>query len=141
MTSAIYCGKLVNKENDLFVPVYHRAEGLSMETGLLADSDDRREVLGVKKCRAYSSLARVLSIAVLLCFALGLLFALSHHCGGEDCPLCLLNERGKEKLWIFTACVFLLLWGDYFRDIIYNKNHRDSLTGESPVEQKVKLSN
>lgn len=95
----------------------------------------------MKKCRSYGSLARVLSIAVLLCFALGLLFALSHHCGDEDCPLCLLNEKEKEKLWIPAVCIFLFLCGDYFGDSICNKNLRCSLTEESLVSQKVKLSN
>ena len=112
-----------------------------METASLCGSDHGKEVLGVKKCRSYGSPARVLSIAVLLCFVLGLLFALSHHCGGEDCPLCLLNERGKEKLWIPAVCFFLFLCGDFLGDKGCNKDFRGSLWDESLVGQKVKLSN
>ena len=95
----------------------------------------------MKKCRSYDSFARVLSIAILLCFALGLLFALSHHCGGEDCPLCLLNEGNKEKLWVPVVCFLLFLCRDGFGDTICNRNFWVSLAEESLVLQKVKLSN
>ena len=95
----------------------------------------------MKKCRSYGSMARVLSVAILLCFALGLLFALSHHCGEEDCALCLLNERSKDQLWIPIACLLLFLWGDRYRDNHYSKNLWVCLTGDSLVLQKVKLSN
>ena len=142
MTSAIYCGKLINIEILLFVPVYHRAVGLSMETpDCSRENDHGKEVLGVKKCRSHGSLARVLSVVVLLCFALGLLFALSHHCGGEDCPLCLLNEGSKEKLWIPVVCFILFLYGNHFEDGVCNRNLWVTLTEETLVKEKVKLSN
>ena len=95
----------------------------------------------MEKCRTCGFLARALSVAILLCFALGLLFALSHHCGGEDCPLCLLNDGNKEKLWIPVVCFLLFLCIDRFGENICNKKFWVSLTEESLVLQKVKLSN
>lgn len=115
---------------------------MSMETPDGSRKNDHgKEVLGVKKCRSYGSLAQVLSVAVLLCFALGLLFALSHHCGGEDCPLCLLSGGNKEKLWIPVACFFLFLSGDSTWNNICNRKLWASLTEETLVKEKVKLSN
>lgn len=93
------------------------------------------------KSRSYGSFVRVLSVAILLCFALGLLFVLSHHCGGEDCPLCLLNEGNKEKLWIPVVCFVLFLLGGSAQDSICNRNLWLSLTEENLVKDKVKLSN
>ena len=89
----------------------------------------------------HSTLIRVLSLLILLCFVLGLLFALSHRCGGEDCPLCLLNEGRKAFLQILWGGMLILFCTDPGAGMACNPGFWVSLRAESLVMEKVKLSN
>ena len=95
----------------------------------------------MSESKSYRALLRALSLLILLCFVVGLLFALSHHCGGEDCPLCLLNGGRKAFLQLFGGCMLLLLCKEAGAGMTCNPSFWVSLRTENLVMQKVKLSN
>ena len=92
----------------------------------------------MKMCRL---LRRVLPFLLMTAILVSLLFVLSHHCEGEDCPLCLLNKEEREILWLPLACILSILCGEWGGGFMGNRAFWIHLRGGSPVMLKVKLSN
>ena len=94
----------------------------------------------MERKRNVASVKRVLCVVILLSFAMGFLFSLSHRCCGEDCPLCLLCEKGKDSRFLLPVSASLLLSEKEKGNASRLGTVMDSLAGNSLVAQKVKLS-
>lgn len=84
---------------------------------------------------------RLIGSLLLMAFLLGLIFSLSHHCCGEDCPLCSPGGGWKETL-LLLGISFVLL--PILSDGEGSRADSFRFMGEkcgTPVQQKVKLSN